>query len=84
MIVNGDITQCDLPSGVKSGLSDAMSRFEEDEMIGWSASQRGLRPLGALPAHATSVLLNMLLCSRPGKPGFVFVHFIPSSRERVR
>ncbi len=34
MIVNGDITQCDLPSGVKSGLSDAMLRFEEDEMIG--------------------------------------------------
>jgi phosphate starvation-inducible PhoH-like protein len=34
VIVNGDITQCDLPSGVKSGLSDAMSRFEEDEMIG--------------------------------------------------
>lgn len=34
VIVNGDITQCDLPSGVKSGLSDALSRFEEDEMIG--------------------------------------------------
>ena len=34
VIVNGDITQCDLPSGVKSGLSDAMSRFEEDDMIG--------------------------------------------------
>ncbi|HGG8754017.1 TPA: phosphate starvation-inducible protein PhoH [Enterobacter cloacae] len=34
VIVNGDITQCDLSSGVKSGLSDAMSRFEEDDMIG--------------------------------------------------
>ncbi|MDU3875211.1 MAG: phosphate starvation protein PhoH [Klebsiella aerogenes] len=34
VIVNGDITQCDLPSGVKSGLSDALSRFEEDDMIG--------------------------------------------------
>ncbi|CAM3919628.1 phosphate starvation-inducible protein PhoH [Rahnella sp. C60] len=34
VIVNGDITQCDLPRGVVSGLSDAMSRFEEDEMIG--------------------------------------------------
>ncbi len=78
VIVNGDITQCDLPSGVKSGLSDAMSRFEEDEMIGVVRfTKRGLRPLGALPAHATSVLLNMLLCSRPGKPGFVFCAFYP-------
>ncbi len=34
VIVNGDITQCDLPSGVKSGLSDAMSRFVEDDMVG--------------------------------------------------
>ncbi|WP_311964048.1 MULTISPECIES: PhoH family protein, partial [Bacteria] len=34
VIVNGDITQCDLPSGVRSGLSDALARFEEDEMIG--------------------------------------------------
>lgn len=34
VIVNGDITQCDLPAGVQSGLSDALARFEEDEMIG--------------------------------------------------
>ncbi|MEB6378970.1 phosphate starvation-inducible protein PhoH [Leclercia adecarboxylata] len=34
VIVNGDITQCDLPTGVKSGLSDALARFEEDEMVG--------------------------------------------------
>jgi phosphate starvation-inducible PhoH-like protein len=35
VIVNGDITQCDLPRGVKSGLADALERFvEEDEMIG--------------------------------------------------
>lgn len=34
VIVNGDITQCDLPAGVKSGLSDALARFEEDEMVG--------------------------------------------------
>ncbi len=34
VIVNGDITQCDLPSGVQSGLSDALARFEEDEMVG--------------------------------------------------
>ena len=34
VIVNGDVTQCDLPRGVKSGLSDALERFEEDEMIG--------------------------------------------------
>lgn len=34
VIVNGDITQCDLPSHVHSGLSDALTRFKEDEMIG--------------------------------------------------
>ena len=34
VIVNGDITQCDLPRGVRSGLSDALERFEEDEMVG--------------------------------------------------
>lgn len=34
MIVNGDITQCDLPRGVESGLNDALQRFEEDEMVG--------------------------------------------------
>lgn len=34
VIVNGDITQCDLPRGVRSGLSDALERFEEDDMVG--------------------------------------------------
>lgn len=34
VIVNGDITQCDLPCGVTSGLSDALARFHEDKMIG--------------------------------------------------
>ncbi len=34
VIVNGDITQCDLPAGVPSGLADALARFEEDEMVG--------------------------------------------------
>ncbi|MBJ3815960.1 phosphate starvation-inducible protein PhoH [Shimwellia pseudoproteus] len=34
VIVNGDISQCDLPAGVKSGLSDALARFDDDEMIG--------------------------------------------------
>ncbi|QTF08000.1 phosphate starvation-inducible protein PhoH [Brenneria izadpanahii] len=34
VIVNGDITQCDLPRGVKSGLRDALERFTEDDMIG--------------------------------------------------
>lgn len=34
VIVNGDITQCDLPSGVTSGLADAMARFTEDEVVG--------------------------------------------------
>ncbi len=34
VIVNGDITQCDLPAGVPSGLSDALARFEEDDMVG--------------------------------------------------
>ncbi|KAA8996740.1 phosphate starvation-inducible protein PhoH [Affinibrenneria salicis] len=34
VIVNGDITQCDLPAGVASGLSDALARFHEDDMVG--------------------------------------------------
>ena len=34
VIVNGDITQCDLPAHVRSGLNDALARFEEDDMIG--------------------------------------------------
>nr|WP_113866672.1 phosphate starvation-inducible protein PhoH [Brenneria salicis]NMN91191.1 phosphate starvation-inducible protein PhoH [Brenneria salicis ATCC 15712 = DSM 30166]RBP62279.1 phosphate starvation-inducible PhoH-like protein [Brenneria salicis ATCC 15712 = DSM 30166]RLM30527.1 hypothetical protein BHG07_10060 [Brenneria salicis ATCC 15712 = DSM 30166] len=34
VIVNGDVTQCDLPSGVKSGLRDALERFAEDDLIG--------------------------------------------------
>jgi phosphate starvation-inducible PhoH-like protein len=33
VIVNGDLTQCDLPRGVTSGLRDALARFEEDEMV---------------------------------------------------
>ena len=34
VIVNGDITQCDLPAHVPSGLSDAMARFQEDDLVG--------------------------------------------------
>ncbi|WON78532.1 phosphate starvation-inducible protein PhoH [Serratia sp. UGAL515B_01] len=34
VIVNGDITQCDLPRGTRSGLSDALERFKEDDMVG--------------------------------------------------
>ncbi|MFC3395224.1 phosphate starvation-inducible protein PhoH [Brenneria rubrifaciens] len=33
VIVNGDVTQCDLPSGVKSGLRDALERFIEDDLV---------------------------------------------------
>lgn len=33
VIVNGDVTQCDLPAGTASGLSDVLSRFEDDEMV---------------------------------------------------
>lgn len=31
VIVNGDVTQCDLLRGVKSGLADALERFQEDD-----------------------------------------------------
>lgn len=34
VIVNGDITQCDLPAHVESGLNDVLGRFEEDDMVG--------------------------------------------------
>ena len=33
VIVNGDITQCDLPSGVPSGLADALQRFNSDSLV---------------------------------------------------
>lgn len=34
VIVNGDVTQCDLPSNVESGLEDAMKRFKPSEYVG--------------------------------------------------
>lgn len=30
VVVNGDVTQCDLPTGVQDGLSDALRRFPDD------------------------------------------------------
>ncbi len=33
VVVNGDITQCDLPAHISSGLGDALARFSDDEMI---------------------------------------------------
>lgn len=33
VIVNGDVTQCDLPVGIKSGLGDALQRFSSDAMV---------------------------------------------------
>ncbi len=47
-IVNGDITQCDLPAGLSSGLHDALSRFQNDEIVGvvrFSASDCVRSPL---------------------------------------
>ncbi len=34
VIVNGDITQCDLPGHVKSGLEDALQRFQPSRQVG--------------------------------------------------
>lgn len=34
VVVNGDVTQCDLPKGVQSGLPDALSRFSENDAVG--------------------------------------------------
>ncbi|MEM8074328.1 phosphate starvation-inducible protein PhoH [Morganella morganii subsp. sibonii] len=33
VIVNGDVSQCDLPGNVPSGLADALRRFRDDEMV---------------------------------------------------
>lgn len=33
VVVNGDLSQCDLPSGLSSGLSDALRRFTNDEQV---------------------------------------------------
>ena len=34
VVVNGDITQCDLPTNVPSGLADALTRFEANNRVG--------------------------------------------------
>ena len=34
VIVNGDVTQCDLPGNVKSGLEDALERFKPSSHVG--------------------------------------------------
>lgn len=34
VIVNGDVTQCDLPGNVKSGLEDALKRFRPSRQVG--------------------------------------------------
>ncbi|MEQ4922126.1 phosphate starvation-inducible protein PhoH [Proteus hauseri] len=34
VVVNGDITQCDLPSNVPSGLADALARFDANNRVG--------------------------------------------------
>lgn len=33
VVVNGDVTQCDLPRGVQSGLADALRRFAPDDLV---------------------------------------------------
>lgn len=33
VVVNGDITQCDLPKGTANGLQDAMHRFPDDDDV---------------------------------------------------
>ncbi|PHM60975.1 phosphate starvation-inducible protein PhoH [Xenorhabdus ishibashii] len=33
VVVNGDISQCDLPTNITSGLVDALERFSDDEAI---------------------------------------------------
>ncbi len=33
VIVNGDVSQCDLPECITSGLMDALERFSDDEAI---------------------------------------------------
>lgn len=33
VIVNGDVTQCDLPTHIKSGLADALNRFNNNELV---------------------------------------------------
>jgi hypothetical protein len=66
---------------VKSGLSDALSRFEEDEMIGVVRFTKDDCVRSAL-CQRTLKAASLLLCSRPGKPGFVFCAFYPLSPGR--
>ncbi len=72
VIVNGDITQCDLPRGVCSGLSDALERFEEDEMVGIVRFGKEDCVRSALCQRTLHGLqLSVLSVQSPGEPGFV-------------
>ncbi len=69
VIVNGDITQCDLPRGVRSGLSDALERFEEDEMVGIVRFGKGI----AYVQHFANVrympTVKCVISAEPGRTG---------------
>lgn len=71
VIVNGDITQCDLPRGVCSGLSDALERFEEDEMVGIVRFGKEDCVRSALCQRTLHAWLSVLSVQSPGEPGFV-------------
>lgn len=71
VIVNGDITQCDLPRGVRSGLSDALERFEEDEMVGIVRFGKEDCVRSALCNVRYMHTVKCIIGAEPGEPGFV-------------
>ncbi len=65
-----------LPRGVRSGLSDALERFEEDEWSGSSDSVKRIAYVRHFANDATCIQLSVLSVQSPGEPGFFWV-FIP-------
>ncbi len=72
---NGDITQCDLPRGVCSGLSDG---WNVSKKMKWSASSdsvKRIRTFGTLPTYATCIQLSVLSArARANRALFYFIN----------
>ena len=81
VIVNGDITQCDLPRGVRSGLSDALERFEEDEMVGIVRFGKEDCVRSALCQRTLHLhTVKCIIGAEPGRTGLCFGCLYPDQR----
>ncbi len=61
-----------LPRGVCSGLSDALERFEEDEWLGSSGSEKRIAYVRHFANYAACIQLSVLSVQSPGEPGLFY------------